>query len=380
MTQIFGRPLGLSLALALASCGGGGDGSEPSTPAPVQIPVSNATAPVVEATPAPALITPTPVVTEGARRFPPIRRASATRGLSLPIGRCMNVEYDDKWRRPVADADYGWFRRSGFDTIRLPVRFAKVTGTAAPYAIDPAYLAEIRRVADVAVRADLNIIIDLHNYAKDFAADPEGQRPRFIAMWRQIADAFKDADPRIWFELLNEPQPPMTNAYLTALYNEVIPIIRRTNSTRPIIVNSQDGSTSYGLASFELPDDPHIVPTVHTYEPNSFTFQYDPYYSKGPVPTGVSFGSDADWRVLERQRDRIAAFMARTGTVPFVGEYGAYQDIALAERINYLDAASNSFASLGIGTCVWAYSSGFALRDDNGWLPGIIDAIAKPLD
>jgi endoglucanase len=374
MTQISGRPLGLSLLLALAGCGGGG-GSEPSSSTPVQIP----------ATPAPALTTPVaevapvPVVTEGARRFPPIRRASATRGLSLPIGRCMNVEYDDKWRRPVADADYGWFRRSGFDTIRLPVRFAKMTGTAAPYTIDPTYLAEIRRVTDIAVRADLNIIIDLHNYAKDFAADPEGQRPRFIAMWRQIADAFKDADPRIWFELLNEPQPPMTNAYLTALYNDVIPIIRRTNPTRPIIVNSQDGSASYGLASFELPDDPYVVPTVHTYEPNSFTFQYDPYYTKGPVPTGLSFGSDADWRALERQRDRIAAFMARTGTVPFVGEYGAYQDIPLAERINYLDAASNSFASLGIGTCVWAYSSGFALRDDKGWLPGIIDAIAKPL-
>ncbi|MBB5708799.1 hypothetical protein FHT02_000005 [Sphingomonas xinjiangensis] len=129
-----------------------------------------------------------------------------------------------------------------------------------------------------------------------------------------------------------------------------------------------------------MPADPYVVPTVHTYEPNSFTFQYDPYYSKGPVPTGTSFGSDADFAVLARQRDRIATFMRETGTVPFVGEFGAYQDIPLAQRINYLDAATSSFASLGIGSCVWAYTSGFTLRDDAGWLPGIVGSLAKPLD
>lgn len=378
MKQLHFASLAAPLALALASCGGGGSAS---TPGAVVVPSETATAPSPAPSPAP---TPTPsvaappVLTEGARRFPPVRRVTAAVGLSLPIGRCMNVEYDNSWRK-VEESDYAWFRRSGFDTIRLPVRFAAHTGRAAPYAIEPGYLAAVRRVADVAVAADLNLIVDLHHY-RDFFADPAGERPRFLAIWRQIAEAFRDADQRVYFELLNEPQPPVNNAELTALYNEVIPIIRRTNPTRPIIVDTEKGSTSYNQETFRMPDDPYVMPTVHTYEPNSFTFQYDPYYSKGPVPTGVDFGSEADFAVLARQRARIAAFMQASGTVPFVGEFGAYQDIPLAQRINYLDAATNSFASLGIGSCVWAYSSGFTLRDDNGWLPGIVESLAKPLD
>lgn len=366
--------LAMPLALVLASCGGGSSAESASGTVilPPESPV--AATPAVQAPPAAAA----PVPTEGARRFPPVGRAAASTGLSLPIGRCMNVEYDNSWRK-VQDSDYAWFRRSGFDTIRLPVRFAAHTAKAEPFTIDPDYLAAVRHIADVAAAADLNFIVDLHHYV-DFFADPEGERPRFLAMWRQIAEAFADADQRVYFELLNEPQPPVNNAQLTALYNEVIPIIRRTNPTRPVIVDTEKGSTSYNQETFRMPDDPYVMPTVHTYEPNSFTFQYDPYYSKGPVPTGVAFGSAADFAVLARQRERIAAFMKASGTVPFVGEFGAYQDIPLAQRINYLDAATNSFASLGIGSCVWAYSSGFTLRDDNGWLPGIVESLAKPLD
>lgn len=367
--------LATPLALALVSCGGGNTADN--TPAKIILPPDNVGTPA----PAPAVSPPTqltPALTEGGRRFPPIRRATASVGLSLPIGRCMNVEYDNSWRK-VHDSDYSWFRRSGFDTIRLPVRFASHAAKTAPFQIDPVYLAGVRHIAEVAVAADLNLIVDLHHY-RDFFADPEGERPRFLAIWRQIAEAFRDVDQRVWFELLNEPQPPVDNAQLTALYNEVIPIIRQTNPTRPIILDTERGSTSYKQETFRMPDDPYVVPTVHTYEPNSFTFQYDPYYSKGPIPTGVEFGSEADFAVLARQRDRIAAFMKASGTVPFVGEFGAYQDIPLAQRINYLDAATNSFASLGIGSCVWAYSSGFTLRDDKGWLPGIVESLAKPLD
>lgn len=326
-----------------------------------------------------AVLTPaTPVTTKGGRRFPPIRRPSARRGLSLPIGRCMNVEFDNTSRN-ITDTDYDWFRRSGFDTIRLPVRFASHTARTAPYAIEAGYLTAVRRAVDLALAADLNVIIDLHHYV-DFFADPEGQRPRFLAIWRQIAEAFKDTSQRAYFELLNEPQPPVNNAQLTALYNEVIPIIRQTNPTRPVILDTEKGSASYNLGSFKMPADPYVMPTIHTYEPNSFTFQHDPYYSKGPIPTGVTFGNEADFTVLARQRDRIAAFMEASGTVPFVGEFGAYEAIPLQQRISYLDAASNSFASLGVASCVWAYTSGFTLRDDHGWLPGVVEVLAKPHD
>lgn len=379
-------PLAAVLSLALTACGGGDGGSGGTQSASIATPTTSTGSESV-ALPTTPTPTPTPSASEttsgtttptpGATRYPPIARAQAKVGVSLPIGRCMNVEYDDKWRRAVSDADYTWFRKSGFDTIRLPVRFSANTATTAPYTINAAYLKAIRHVTDVATAAGLNIIIDLHAYT-ELWADPVGEKPRLFAIWRQIAEAFKDTGTNVYFELLNEPQPPYTNAQLTALYNELIPVIRQTNPTRPVIVS---GLYSKGTleTTFTMPNDPYVMPTFHTYEPTTFTFQGFTYITP-MVPVGASFGSAADYQALSAQLDRVKAFMNRTGTVPLVGEFGAYEEIPVDQRVAYTDAASNSFASIGLSSCVWAYSSGFAIRDDNGWLPGMIAALAKPLD
>jgi endoglucanase len=69
--------------------------------------------------------------------------------------------------------------------------------------------------------------------------------------------------------------------------------------------------------------------------------------------------------------------MSRTGRVPFAGEYGAYDQIPLAQRAVYYRTVSAAFASIGIQSCAWGYANTFRLwQDGSGWIIPPRDSIA----
>ena len=69
-------------------------------------------------------------------------------------------------------------------------------------------------------------------------------------------------------------------------------------------------------------DDPYVVPTFHYYEPFAFTHQGAGWLTP-PPPLGRAYGTPADQARLERDLEKVRAYMARTGRVPVMGEYGA---------------------------------------------------------
>ncbi|WP_251566873.1 hypothetical protein [Erythrobacter sp. 3-20A1M] len=74
----------------------------------------------------------------------------------------------------------------------------------------------------------------------------------------------------------------------------------------------------------------------------------------------------------------MKAFEERTGTVPFMGETGAYEaNIPLDQRVAYARAVHDTFAPAGIDMCQWAYANTFPLYDRGAdrWLPGMLGAI-----
>ena len=95
------------------------------------------------------------------------------------------------------------------------------------------------------------------------------------------------------------------------------------------------------------------------------------------MPTGRSFGTNADNQQLDDALRAVQDFIARTGRVPFVGEYGAYEEIPLAQRALYYKTITAAFASIGVQSCAWGYTNTFHLRrDDIGWISQILDVIS----
>jgi len=361
--------------LALVACSGGsasagGGGATSVTPKPTASP---------SPTPSP---TSSPTPTASAPVYAPKAAFVPTAGISLPIGKCVNMgnhleaPNEGDWGRAIVDADFAIIKAAGFNTVRVPVRWSTHALAAAPYTIDAAWMARVRHVVDTARAAGLNVILNLHHY-EEMATAPAAHATRFAELWKQVAAEFAgEPTASVWFELMNEPNGALNDSNLQAILAPALANVRATNPTRPVIIGGQGWSGVDSLATVWIPSDAHVVATIHTYDPFAFTHQGATYVTPTP-PLGRSFGSAADYAELDANLAKVKAYMTRTGRSVFVGEYGVHDDpaIPLSERVKYYGTITSAYASIGVQSCAWAYTNTFKLRDGNAWLPGMVEAI-----
>ena len=345
--------------LAAVSCGGGSSGAPAPTPAPAPAPA-----------PAP---TPTPSAA------PVLTHANTRIGPCVNMGNHLEAPNEGDWGRPIAAGDFADIAAQGFQTVRLPVRFSNHAGTAPPYTIDAAFMNRVEQVVDSARAAGLRVILDLHHYEDpqgNVFTDPAGQAARFAALWKQIGERFRTKDATVWFELLNEPHATLTHANLRAVLDPALREVRLTNPTRPVVIGGESWSGINSLATLPLPDDAYLVATFHYYDPFAFTHQGAPWVT--PVmPTGVLFPSGTDAADLAANVQKARDFIARTGRPLFLGEFGAYEGIPLAQRVTYYATVHDAFAAAGVDSCAWAYTNTMPLRDpaSGAWITQLLDAI-----
>ena len=320
--------------------------------------------------------------------YTPAPAATPRVGPKLPLGKCINLgsmldkPVEGSWgQRPLTQGDLRKIAAAGFRTVRLPVNFAAHSGKAPPYRVSPAIIARVRQVLAQAQAVGLNVIVDLHRY-EETNADPFGQLPRLVAIWRQVAAALADQPDSVWFELLNEPKHQITLANFRQMVDPTLAAIRESNPRRIVIIGGPPSSKITHIARFEMPDDPYVVPTFHNYDPVPFTHQGVKTMKPMP-PIGRRFGSAGDIALLERNLRLAKAYMAKTGRVPFMGEFGVMglEAIPDSERIAYLRTVSSAYASIGIQSCVWNYANSYNLNlPDGRWRPGVVQAIATTSD
>lgn len=297
------------------------------------------------------------------------------------IGACVNMANhleadptEGAWGRAINDTDFADIAAAGFETVRLPVRWSAHAANTAPYTIDEPWMQRVEQVVAQARAAGLRVILNDHHYDAIFQ-NPAAETARFTAIWKQVADRFKGADDKVWFELMNEPHASITDANLLSILEPALDEVRATNPTRPVVIGGQNYSGINSLATLPLPDDPYLIATFHFYDPFPFTHQGAPWIS--PVqPVGVTYGTAADQQELASAVQKARDFMASSGRPVFLGEYGAYEIIPMDQRAAYYKAVSEAFRSANIDGCVWGYTNSFEFRAANGtWHQELLDAI-----
>lgn len=318
----------------------------------------------------------------GAALYQPVVRAKASTGITLPMGRCLNLGGElETGGWPTQDAPstsrFNAIKAAGFRTIRLPIKWDTHAQTQPGYQIDPRWFAVVDGYVSGASNAGLNVIINIHHF-RDLDANPDGNVDRFVAFWDQIAQHFANAPSSVWFELLNEPHDKVTEPFLRSLYAKALARIRATNPTRPVIAGGANGSNSYSINDLQLPDDPYIVPEFHSYAPLAFTHQ-GAYWVKPAFPVGVSFPAAMALQTQAQQVALIKAYMQRTGRVPVMLEFGAIGLAAKQDRIRYYRTMSSAMASLGVYSCVWNDKM-FPLLNNGAWDRDLLASIASPIE
>jgi endoglucanase len=318
---------------------------------------------------------PVPTVTE---QFAPIdapsQVAAMSRGINVLSG---DPGWKDAAKARFTPAHFKLIRDAGFSTVRIVMTpFAFMDGDGK---LDPAWLEHLDLMVKAGLDAGLTVILDEHDYEL-CGKDVVTCRTKLNAFWTIAAPRYKDAPSRLIFEMLNEPHEALTAELWNTQLKETLTIIRASNPTRNVIIGPGNWNGMEFLPKLVLPEsDRHIIVTFHYYHPMEFTHQgahWVPQYKE----LGVTWGSAADYALLNKEFDEVKAWSVANNRPMFEGEFGAYETGAMADRARWTAAVVRANETRGFAWAVWQFDSDFVVYDiDKGaWVEPILHALIPP--
>ncbi len=335
-----------------------------------------------------------------ARRFR--RGANLGNGLESPPGQDWGGHYSPK--------DLRIMHAEGFDHVRIPAGWHHYTGPGPEFRIRREFFGRVDELVHAGLREGIAVLINIHHF-DEFTSNPKEQTPRFLAIWRQIAEHYSKAPDGLAFELLNEPKDAATTEIINPIFAEAIRQIRRIDPKRTIFLGPSKWNSISELPKLQLPgDDDNLIVTVHNYEPFYFTHQGANWAGPDTKVTGILFPGppakplslDPGLKVNSWVLDWIKAYNTQpTATNPssprafldavdqarewseyygrpiHVGEFGCFTTAEPVSRANYYRAFRESAEKAGLGWAIWDWKAGFHYWNEqtNKPEPGMHDAL-----
>ena len=340
---------------------------------------------------------PSPADNPSIEAFPPMPNdhppgaSGAARAMAAALGR--GVNFGDMLDAPK-EGDWGLTARdefievtaeAGFASVRLPVRWSNHAAATVPFTIDPQFFARVDSVVDNLLAKGLYVVLNMHHYRQldgdtlnsgEFAVDSAVLDVRYLILWQQIAERFRDKNDHLLFELYNEPHGRLTPSTWDGLAARALNVVRKSNPGRIVVIGPTSWNAAKALWSLHLPDDANLIVTVHNYQPFNFTHQGAEWVSP-TRPTGVSC-CDAS-----QQAEAIAPLVAAKAWSDamrypiFLGEFGAYRKADMRSRVTFTRLMRDQAEARGIAWSYWELASGFGLYDPiaHAWRVPLKDAL-----
>ncbi len=255
------------------------------------------------------------------------------------------------WGNPtITSSIFTAVKAAGFSTVRIPVSWLSYIGSGSSYTVNSAWMARVKEVVDMAIAADLYVVINVHGdgystvtggWLLPGASDQTAIVAKFKSLWTQIATTFKNYDHHLIFEGMNEIGADANYdwetvySYYTNIntYNQTfVDAVRATggnNQKRWLIVTGWNTNIDYTVSewqNFVLPTDsynssPRIMVSVHYYSPWEFCGN-ESYDVTG---WGSSASSTAGWGNEDYMVEQLSGMYNKfvsAGYPVFIGEFG----------------------------------------------------------
>jgi endoglucanase len=295
------------------------------------------------------------------------------------------AEDETYWGNPrTTQAMIDTVRNKGFNTIRIPVTFAEHVGSAPNYTIDEAWISRVKEVVDYAFANDMYVILDTHHDV-NFWLKPiqsEAVIAEFTAIWKQVANYFKDYGDHLLFEGMNEVRTigsenewsggtAEERAVINTLNSAFVRTVRKTggnNKKRCLIISPYGHSASENaMADLKIPArDKHIMVAIHAYTPYAFTYQPNTSWEK--FTWDGSLKSDIDYVMGLANK-----YFVSKGTPVIITEFGAVSKLIYSndgttkqntsEVIKWLKDYMGAAKQYNI-KCVW-WDNGYYVEEKN---------------
>jgi endoglucanase len=279
----------------------------------------------------------------------------------------------------VQEEYFGRVKEAGFDFVRLPVRWNTHAEQEAPYTIDPAFFERVDQVVEWAMARDLTIIIDFHHY-EEMMWDPWSNKERYLGIWKQVAEHYKDHPSSVLFELLNEPNDQLNAQLWNQYIVESLAVVRETNPTRDVVIGAANWNSHEWLSTLDVPDDEHLIVTFHYYSPFEFTHQGAEWAGEEAQKwLGTTWdATDAEKAEVSANFDLVAVWAARHGNVRILlGEFGAYERAPQDSRLRWTEFVRGEAERHGFAWAYWEMASGFGAYDpvSHQWREDLLRAL-----
>ena len=316
-------------------------------------------------------------------------------GRGINLGNVLSAPTEGNWAFSVYEEYFDQVKDEGFGNVRIPVDFFGGTflnadytvngnkrtlsslsncddnscfselagtqnqydGSPDDYYVNPLYLDRLQQVVDWSMSKGLVTIIDFHGaklkenflYTFDqndingvnYYSDPTSAKRiadlnKFKAIWRDIAERFKDYPETLLFEVFNEPYFWLSANEISTISSDIINIVRSSgsnNESRKIIITG--GDTNSWEVIFQIPNDlinsdPNLIATFHYYQPMSFTS------SMQENNNNFNLSQNAKNQITQRF-SQINSWSTTNNIPVYLGEFGADNE----NGINYWVGGSN---------------------------------------
>jgi len=300
------------------------------------------------------------------------------RGVNL--GNFLESPKEGAWSggRLLQESDFSIIRQAGFTLIRVPICWSAHVSPAPVFTIDPAFLSRVDWVVTQAEKNDLRAILDYHN-DDALMKMPDDNADRFVAIWKQIAEHYKDAPDSIRFELLNEPNGKLNAARWNALLAKTLTVVRATNPNRTVVVGPVQWNNIGALWKLVLPEsDRNLLVTVHYYDPMTFTHQGASWVEGSDKWLGNTWqGTDAEKLAVTQSFDEAAAWASFHNRPMYLGEFGSFSRGDMDSRARWTTCVARAAESHGFPWTYWEYCSGFGAYDPDAhvWRQPLLEAL-----
>ena len=316
-------------------------------------------------------------------------------GRGINLGNVLSAPTEGNWAFSVYEEYFDQVKDEGFSNVRIPVDFFGGTflnadytvngsertlsslsncednscfselagtqnqydGSPDDYYVNPLYLDRLQQIVDWSMSKGLVTIIDFHGaklkenflYTFDqsdingvnYYSDPTSAKRiadlnKFKAIWRDIAERFKDYPETLLFEVFNEPYFWLSANEISTISSDIINIVRSSgsnNESRKIIITG--GDTNSWEVIFQIPNDlinsdPNLIATFHYYQPMSFTS------SMQENNNNFNLSQNAKNQITQRF-SQINSWSTTNNIPVYLGEFGADNE----NGINYWIGGSN---------------------------------------
>ena len=282
--------------------------------------------------------------------------------------------------------DFVHIKNMGCDHIRLPMHLFNMAGEAPDYTIDPLFFFFLDQIVDWAEDLQLHLILDNHSFDPAVNTSP-GILGELTAVWKQMAERYKNRSNLIYYEILNEPHG-IADATWNDMQKTVIDTIRTVDRKHTLIVGPAGWNGYNNLKFMPVYSDTNLIYTFHFYDPFLFTHQGAGWVDPPMNIAGVPFPYDAarmpslpnslkgTWiesiynnypengtdAWVKSQIDIAINFMKNRNVPLWCGEFGAHIPNSTTEdRARWLQTVHSYFQENGIAWSMWEFAGSFGI-------------------